>query len=133
MKKLAKVLFVSALFLGLTACGSQEDSELAAVSASAPNLTASAPQFRCGNGVVVIRVVNNGNSNAAASFFRVDQSNAPSQAFAVPALKKGESRGIGIVVKYKDGNLDAKIKIDSNKNVAESNEQDNELRLVCRG
>lgn len=134
MKKTFAILSASLLLSFMTACGVQEDHD-SAVSAllAAPNLKANAPQFRCGQGVVVVEVTNAGNANAGQSFIRVDQSNAPSQAFFVKALKAGESQRIGITVKYKAGKLDATIKADANRTVAESNENDNVLRLVCNG
>ena len=133
MKKYFAIFSTAALLVSLTACGVQENDESGVSSVLAPNLTASALGFQCGNGVVVVQVKNVGNAGARQSFLRIDQSNAGSQAFVIPALKKGESKNIGLTVKYKNGNLDAKIKIDSNNDVAESNENDNLLRLVCRG
>ncbi|WP_141735031.1 CARDB domain-containing protein [Oligoflexus tunisiensis] len=133
MKKLLKILSTAALLATITACGVQDDEASTVSSVAAPNLKASAPQFRCGQGVVVIQVTNVGNANAGSSFIRIDQSNAPSQAFFVKALKAGESQRIGITAKYKAGKLDATIQADSTKTVAESNERDNVLRLVCEG
>ncbi len=116
--------------LSLGGCGVEnQDSTVAALS---PNLVASAPNFRCGDGVVVIVVRNIGQAPARSSFFRVDQSNQSSTAVAVKALQVNESDRKAITVRYKDGKMEANITVDANRNVAESHENDNLLRLVCR-
>lgn len=133
MKKVSLILSAFLSLALLTACGAQDevDSGLSAAAGQA-NLIGSALNFRCGNGVVVVQVKNVGNAVAASSFVRIDQSNAPSQAFGVRRLNPGESQNLGLTVKYKNGALDATIRIDSTNNVQESNEGDNQIRLVCR-
>ncbi len=133
MKKMMTILSATSLMLAMTACGVQEDQDSGLTSVAAPNLKASAPNFRCGQGVVVIEVTNVGNADARSSFLRLDQTFASSQAFNIKALKTGETARQAITVKYKDGQLNATLRADANNNVAESNENDNILQLVCEG
>ncbi len=128
-----KLMTTSLLMLAMTACGVQEDQDSGLESVTAPNLKASAPNFRCGQGVVVIEVTNVGNADARSSFLRLDQTFASSQAFGIKALKAGETARQAITVKYKDGQLNATLRADANNNVRESNENDNILQLVCKG
>jgi hypothetical protein len=134
MKKLLVTLSASLLTVFMTACGAPDDhdSTVAAVSAL-PNLKASAPGFRCGQSVVVIEVRNHGNANAGSSFLRLDQTFAPSSASAIKSLKPGETARQAVTVRYKNGQLNATLQVDANRDVTESNEQDNILRLVCNG
>lgn len=124
---------LSFLMIAMTACGAQDDQVSSVAAVAAPNLKASAPNFRCGQGVVVIEVKNVGNADARSSFLRLDQTFAPSQAFGIKALKAGEVARQAITVTSKNGQLDATLRADANNNVAESNENDNVLRLVCEG
>jgi hypothetical protein len=133
MRFIFKTLSASLFLFFMAACGVEgENSQVSSAPAPAPNLKASALNFECGDGVVVIETKNVGDAKAGSSFFRVDQSNAGSSAVAVKALKPGESERRAIVVKYKDGKLEATITTDANRTVAESNEHDNILRLVCK-
>lgn len=127
MKKISLSLFM----LAMAACGTQDDQVSSVAALAAPNLKASAPNFRCGQAVVVIEVKNVGNADARSSFLRLDQTFASSQAFGIKALKAGEVARQAITVKYNNGQLDATLRADANNGVAESNENDNILRLVC--
>lgn len=132
MKKIS-TLSASLLMLALTACGVQDDQDSSVSALAAPNLKASAPNFRCGQGVVVIEVKNVGNAEARSSFLRLDQSFASSQAFGIKKLQAGEVARQAITVTYKNGQLNATLRVDANNDVAEANENDNVLRLVCGG
>lgn len=134
MKKLLVTLSASLLTVFMSACGAPEDhdSSVSAVSAL-PNLKAKAPGFRCGQGVVVIEVSNVGNAKAGSSFLRLDQTFASSSASGIKALNPGDTARQAVTLRYKNGQLNATLQVDANRDVAESNEHDNILRLVCNG